>query len=339
MCGSDPKLNYPSPDSTIQVKKKLSSIGKIAKQQGPRHAFRRSLEYILRQMHYRIVDNPSRLHRTGTRRLLSAHDVNICYNTTIPEDYNPAMANILIATESPAVVKYQDWVQPHMEFEAEISLGNFYNLDNYYCPRNIYAGRDSFVRLDSSNQCKDKSEIVSIIYSTNTVLPGHKLRHKTADRLGPDIDTFGSGAGRYVEEKRVAIEDHMFEVVIENGKYDEYVSEKFYDPLKTMTIPIYRGGETAVRKMGFDTGGIIFFETLDELEKIVDSISRERYQKLRPKAEYNRKRLIEIRNRLKNELYLDRIRPGYLTSRNDDGSMEYHLAPESSDPLRQHDEE
>jgi len=288
-------------------------------------------------MYYRIVDDPSRLHRFGNKGFLSANDINICYNTTIPKDYDPSKTNILIATESPAVVEYQDWVQPYMEFEAEISLGNFCELDNYYCPRDIYAGRDSFVQLNSSNQYMDKSELVSIIYSTNTELPGHKLRHKTADRLESTIDTFGSGAGQYVEEKRIAIENHMFEVVIENGKYDEYVSEKFYDSLKTMTIPIYRGGEVAVRKMGFDTDGVIFFDTLDELEEIVDSLSRERYQQLRPKAEYNRKRLIDIRNKLKNELYLSRFRPGFLTSRNDDGSMDYHLAPELSDPPHPHD--
>jgi hypothetical protein len=172
-----------------------------------------------------------------------------------------------------------------------------------------------------------------MVFSSKTELPGHKLRHEVSDELDPAIDAFGSGANRYVDEKIVAIEDHMFEIVIENGKYDEYVSEKFYDPLKTMTIPIYRGGKPAVNKMGFDTEGIIFFDTLEELEEIVDSLSRERYQELRPKAEYNRKRLIEIRNRLKNELYLDRIRPGYLTSRNDDGSMDYHLSPESPNPM------
>jgi hypothetical protein len=313
---------------------KVSRLKQAIQEQGTGEAFRRSLEFLLREMHYRVTRDPANLHRTGIDGLLTNHNVNLCYNTTIPKDYEPSMSNILIATESPAVVEHEGWIDPQMEFSAEISLGNYFDLDNYFCPREIYAGRDSFVRLNKSKKYSGKSELVSMVFSSKTELPGHKLRHDASDNLGPAIDSFGSGANRYVKQKRTAIENHMFEVVIENGKYEEYVSEKFYDPLKTMTIPIYRGGETAVRKMGFDTDGIIFFDTLGELEEIVDSLSRERYQQLRPKTEYNRKRLIEIRNRLKNELYLARIRPGYLTSRNDDGSMGYHLAPESSNPPR-----
>ena len=57
--------------------------------------------------------------------------------------------------------------------------------------------------------------------------------------------------------------------MIENGKYPEYVTEKLYDCIKLGTVPIYWGGEEALRKMGFDIQGFIFFDSLEELEEIL----------------------------------------------------------------------
>jgi hypothetical protein len=203
-----------------------------------------------------------------------------------------------------------------MEFRAEISFGNFYELDRYYCPRHLHAGRDYWVELDPAKGYENKSELVSLIYSEKTALPGHEFRHDVANEFGDTIDQFGTGADRYIEHKETGLDDYMFHVVIENAKYPGYVQE-FFEPIKTMSVPIYWGGEESVRKLGFDTDGIIFFDTIDELAKILDNLSAELYSNMRPSVEYNRKRLIELRNQIKYEHFLDVVRPGFLNTKPD----------------------
>ena len=104
----------------------------------------------------------------------------------------------------------------------------------------------------------------------------------------------------------------MFQVVIENGKYPEYVTEKFYDCIKLGTVPIYWGGEQALRKMGFDQEGIIFFDSVEELGEILNKdISAEKYAALASQIKNNWERLKEIRMVENLNLALHSVKIGY----------------------------
>ena len=249
------------------------------------------------------------------KRLLRKNGYNICYNKTIPEDYDPSKKNILLAIETPEVIEYQGWLKPDMKFYAEISFANFYNLKNYYCCRTLYVGHDGWVDLDLNNAFDNKAKLVSMIYSTNKKISGHKIRHEIADKFGSRIDLFGSGTGQYLENKIDSLADYMFQIVVENGKYPEYVSEKFFDCIKTRTIPIYRGGEDGLRKMGFDKDGVLYFDSMEDLDVILkEKVSTDVYETMLPHAVKNLSRLVELRNESKFNFYLNTILSGYLHS-------------------------
>jgi len=232
-----------------------------------------------------------------SKEILKSNGYNICYNHSIRKSYDPSKKNILIAIESPEVIKYNGWLDKNMIFVAEISFANFYNLDQYYCCRSLYSTNDNFVNFDPTNEYRQKDKRISFIYSNKSHLPGHQLRHAIAERMGKKTDTFGSGTGTFLKRKVDSLASYMFQIVVENGKYPDYVSEKFFDCLKTKTIPIYYGGDQGLEKMGFDPRGWICFDSIDELEEILAAKANEAfYQECLPYIEKNRKLLLEIRN-------------------------------------------
>ena len=183
-----------------------------------------------------------------------------------------------------------------MKFVAEISFGNYCNLSNYYCPRTLYATNDNYVELNPSVSYTTKTELVSFIYSERSEHSGQKFRYEVAKALELKVDLFGSGTGKFLKEKIDSLKDYMFQIVIENGKHPDYVSEKFFDCLKTNTVPIYWGGEESVLKMGFDPKGILFFDSVEELGKIIRSkVNEDSYKEVLPYTKKNLDRLIEIR--------------------------------------------
>ena len=74
---------------------------------------------------------------------------------------------------------------------------------------------------------------------------------------------------------------------MENCIHDYYYTEKILDCFVTGNIPIFRGCKS-IHKF-FDTRGIIFWNTLDELDEILNTLSPELYESMLPYAEINYK--------------------------------------------------
>lgn len=297
----------------------------LLRDKGPQIAARRSIEFALRRLYLAISDNPEQIYIDSLSLIAAQYGVNICHNEAVRRQYDESKTNVLIVTESPAVVEEQGWLDQDMEFHAEFSFGDHYELEHFYSLRRMHAGRDYWVSLDPSNPCNDKTELVSTVLSDKTRLRGQVMRHLVVAEYGDLIDSYGKGVDKHIEEKSVSLEPYMFQIVIENGKFPEYVSEKFFDCLKTNTIPIYWGGKEAVKEMGFDTSGILFFDDLGELEEILEDISESKYNQLRPQTEDNRDRLIEIRDNFRRDFYLSKIRLGSLRSKGEDESTTRNL--------------
>lgn len=242
------------------------------------------------------------------------YSVNICYNIFTPEHYDSGKRNVLLALESPEVVRtYWTWLTPDLQFDAEVSFGNYYGLEDYYCCRDLYATHDGFVQLLQPQPLVQKTKLVSMIYSNRTALRGHKMRHQIAERNKGVIDLYGSGLGKRLENKRESLDAYMFQIVVENGKHPEYVSEKLFDCLKTRTMPIYWGGEKGLREMGFDMRGIITFDSVEELEAIMATAVTERtYDDRREYIDRNYDQLVNIRRASRCQLYLGSIQHAYM---------------------------
>ncbi|MBM4224550.1 MAG: hypothetical protein FJ167_07105, partial [Gammaproteobacteria bacterium] len=88
------------------------------------------------------------------------------------------------------------------------------------------------------------------------------------------------------------IKDYMFNIVIENGVYDSYSTEKLTDCFATGTIPVY-WGTRQIPKI-FDPEGIIWLQIGQECD-LLESLSPELYANKRKAISNN----LEVLNNLK----------------------------------------
>jgi hypothetical protein len=90
-----------------------------------------------------------------------------------------------------------------------------------------------------------------------------------------NVDYFGQGINDIVG-KIEGLQDYRFSITIENGKYDNYFTEKILDCFLTGTIPIYNGCDNIAEF--FDMDGIITFNTIDELTDIITNLTDSDYE-------------------------------------------------------------
>jgi len=114
-----------------------------------------------------------------------------------------------------------------------------------------------------------KSKDVSMIASNKNFTAGHRLRHDVMNRLGSNIDLVCGRGHKPFEYKLDVLKDYRYSIVIENGRYETYFTEKLIDCFMTGTVPIYWGCSL---KGLFEEGGILYFETIDELQEILRKI-------------------------------------------------------------------
>jgi hypothetical protein len=112
-----------------------------------------------------------------------------------------------------------------------------------------------------------KSKNISIVASSKTFLPGHKLRHEVISNF-TNIDLFGGGYNP-IDNKITSLKEYKYQIVIENASIPGYFTEKIIDCFVTGTIPIYYGDP----KIGeiFNINGIITFSNIEELKNILEN--------------------------------------------------------------------
>jgi hypothetical protein len=140
-----------------------------------------------------------------------------------------------------------------------------------------------------------KNKLVSFIGSIEHLQQhGYVLRQDVATMLlkRGEIDCFGKGINP-IESKLDALRDYRFSVAMENTREDYYYTEKLIDCFLTETVPIYWGCPS-IHEV-FDSRGMITFESLSELESILDSLSEDQYNDLLPYAQENKRRCKELR--------------------------------------------
>jgi len=86
----------------------------------------------------------------------------------------------------------------------------------------------------------EKSKMISFITSNKNFTEGHRKRLEWVERIGDQVDLYGRGFNE-IATKEEGLCDYMFSVVIENGFYESYFTEKIMDCFATGTIPVYLG--------------------------------------------------------------------------------------------------
>jgi hypothetical protein len=86
--------------------------------------------------------------------------------------------------------------------------------------------------------------------------------------------------------------DTQFYIAIENASQRNYMSEKLLDCFMTLTVPIYIGCTNITDY--FDARGILFAKDLDDVIRICDTLTPEKYTQMLPFLEINKKKTVEL---------------------------------------------
>ncbi len=133
-------------------------------------------------------------------------------------------------------------------------------------------------------QVYPKTKDTQIIASKKDWTEGHRLRHKVVNALGSKVDVYGR-AYKYYDYQLEPFRDHRFAIVIENAIIDDYWTDKLTDAFATGTVPVVWGGHFLSKY--FDADGIITWNTIDDLQKIIPTLTPDRYQAMLPHVERN----------------------------------------------------
>lgn len=114
-----------------------------------------------------------------------------------------------------------------------------------------------------------KSKGISIIASNKNQTTGHSLRHQIIQTFGDKIDLVCGRGYKPFNLKVEALRDFRYSIVVENGQFDTYFTEKIIDCFMTGTVPIYWGCSL---KGIFDERGILYFNNFQELDIILNQI-------------------------------------------------------------------
>jgi len=109
-----------------------------------------------------------------------------------------------------------------------------------------------------------KTHKMSILASSKASLPGHQLRHGVIKRILDstlNIDIFGEGIQKIftssdprikgtISDAYDAMLDYKYTIVIENSKYDYYVTEKYFNAIVCASVPIYWGARAITSIFG-----------------------------------------------------------------------------------------
>lgn len=138
----------------------------------------------------------------------------------------------------------------------------------------------------SDKQLYEKDKLVSIIMSFKNFTTGQSLRHNILAKQFKEIDYYGKfNSLKTLETKNHGLDRYYFSIAVENSIQNSYWTEKLLDCFITKTIPIYYG----TRDVGsfFNNKGIIFFDALDQLERILPNLTPEIYKDRLPYIEEN----------------------------------------------------
>lgn len=155
-------------------------------------------------------------------------------------------------------------------------------FEGYQLPENIF-------------QIYAKNKLVSVIASDKAFLPGHVYRLNVLNTVKHKVDVFGTVQKalfgvetRKSISKFEALKDYAFSIAIENLSHevdDYYFTEKIVDCFITGTVPIYYGCPNITKF--FDPKGILIFNNVEELHKIIDNLSMDLYYSMMDSIKYN----------------------------------------------------
>lgn len=153
----------------------------------------------------------------------------------------------------------------------------------------------SWDELASLNPPK-KTRDVSVIASKKASIPGHRRRQQFVQLIEtsmPEVEVFGDGRARYLEDKWDGLAHYKYSVAIENTSTPDYWTEKIADCFMSFTVPIYFGAPNISDY--FPEDSFIWLPLEDEklsVQKIQDVIMRDSWERRLPALQEARSRVL-----------------------------------------------
>ena len=134
--------------------------------------------------------------------------------------------------------------------------------------------------IDFDNLKLNKNNHVTFVTSSKNQTSGHELRLKIYDVLDNideinGIEIYQHKSPPFHHKRNDFFERAKFHICVENSIQKNYFTEKIIDCFASRTIPIYYGCPNL--SDWFDMNGVISFETLDELDNILNNLTPELY--------------------------------------------------------------
>lgn len=134
--------------------------------------------------------------------------------------------------------------------------------------------KQAYTYEELKNLNVNKTKNISIITSSQKMMPGHSQRMHIIDSLKRDfpgqIDYFGRGICP-VDSKSKGILPYRFHICIENTRIPYYWTEKIADPLLGYAVPVYCGC-TNIQDYFGDSIITFSYNEYDKLKNIIDQI-------------------------------------------------------------------
>jgi len=127
----------------------------------------------------------------------------------------------------------------------------------------------------------EKSKMISMISSDKALTDGQRVRLQWVEMIGDQLDLYGRGFNE-IASKEEGLCDYMFSVVVENGFYESYFTEKILDCFASGTIPVYLGSPDIGKYFNkdgiidlteeFDVSEDIYFSKMDAIKDNLERV-------------------------------------------------------------------
>jgi hypothetical protein len=184
----------------------------------------------------------------------------IILNTAMPViNENVPKENVLGLAYEP--IEFLNITQEFIEYAKKninkYFIGSKYNLPEPFIERFGFMWFYPKIRYENLNvNTVIKTKTMSIVLSNKISAPGHRYRHVLVENILKNklpIDIYGKGASRYADIGCDFIKgefnyvepynDYCFTICIENHESNDYISEKFMNPIMNKCMPIYIGAK------------------------------------------------------------------------------------------------
>lgn len=220
-------------------------------------------------------------------------DIHIFEDLLLPEHINyDGKIKIACIIEAPAIYDYclsnnrnqfhpYNWIKEnHQHF--------LYVMSPYKSTKNLVGDKYLWTPPGGSRikpedfGMYEKERLLSIVASHKTWTIGHRMRHEIIKRYPGKMDVYGSGYNNIIDSypnklgKIIACGPYAFSFAVMNSKEDDYFTEILTDVLATGTIPLWWGTDNIGKY--FNKNGIISFNSMEELDKIIPTLTLDLYK-------------------------------------------------------------